>query len=389
MKDKIPHLKVYTVTYFFIYAAIAALFPFFPLLLQNKGLNPSQVGFLMGSYDLFSIAGLMIIGHFYDKIRSPRNTIVAIGLVSISILFLLSNSSKFISLIILTLFLGFFIKSPTSLLDALYGQTMKNSQESYGKIRLSGSLGFLSTALLIHMTGWIQGSKPLSIFTGYAICLIIALLASIFLPSEFINSPQKQLRTKSLLTTIKSFPKIFWIGLTIAFLSSLSMSGHYTFFSLLLKNKFNMENVSGFWAIGPLFEIPLFYFSSVLIRKFKLRTLWTICLLAGTARMQVYSLSTSLLPLYLIQTVHSLSFALNHISMISLITKYTSTESRGFAMSLYMAIGMGLSMFVGGVLGGSILKISGFPLLFQVFSLFPLLAIGISFLFLKEEKPGI
>ena len=150
-----------------------------------------------------------------------------------------------------------------------------------------------------------------------------------------------------------------------------------------------MENVSGFWAIGPLFEIPLFYFSSVLIRKFKLRTLWTICLLAGTARMQVYSLSTSLLPLYLIQTVHSLSFALNHISMISLITKYTSTESRGFAMSLYMAIGMGLSMFVGGVLGGSILKISGFPLLFQVFSLFPLLAIGISFLFLKEEKPGI
>jgi PPP family 3-phenylpropionic acid transporter len=101
--------------------------------------------------------------------------------------------------------------------------------------------------------------------------------------------------------------------------------------------------------------------------------------------MQVYSLATSLLPLYLIQAVHSLSFGLNHLCMISLITTYTSSESRGLAVSIYTALGMGLSLFTGGILGGIILKYSGFPLLFQVFSFFPLIAMAVTIGFMKEK----
>jgi PPP family 3-phenylpropionic acid transporter len=369
-----------------MFAAIAALFPFLPLLLQSKGLNPSQVGFLLGSYDLISIIGLMIIGHIYDKYRSPRSTIIILGIIVIFVLFFLSRSQGFVSLIILALFLGFFVKSPTSLLDALYGQTIKNPSESYGKVRLSGSLGFFCTALLVMFTQWIKGSNPTSIFVGYSILMILAMVSSLFLPTKYLSTDKKVEGHTDFITSIKSFPAIFWVGLSIAFLSSLSMSGHYTFFSLLLKNKFHTENISGFWAIGPIFEIPLFFFSGFLFSKFKLRTLWITCLIAGIIRMQVYSLSENLLPLYLVQIVHSLSFGLNHLSMINLINRTTSSESRGLAMSLYTAIGMGLSMFTGGILGGIILQKGDFQLLFQIFSLFPLVAIVIAIFFLKEKK---
>ena len=384
MDNNKAHLYAYAVTFFFMYAAVAALFPFFPLVLQGKGFNPSQVGFLMGSYDLISIIGLMIIGHFYDKIRSPRSTIIIIGLISIFILYFLTSTSNTILLIALTMLLGFFVKSPSSLLDALYGLTMPDPQKTYGKIRVSGSLGFLLTALFIQFTFWIQGSRPQSVFTGYTLFLGITLVVTLFLPSQYVETDNIKTERIGFLASMRSFPKVFWFGLLIAFLSSLSLSGHYTFFSLLLRNKFSIENVSGFWAIGPIFEIPLFFFSSHLLNKYKLRTLWIVSLIAGIARMQVYSISTSLLPLYFIQIVHSLAFGLNHLCMISLITKKTSPQSRGFAMSIYMAIGMGLSMFTGGILGGIILHYSDFTLLFQIFSIFPLIAILLTMVYLKD-----
>lgn len=386
MTETKTYFKEYWITYFLIFAAIAALYPFFPLLLQAKGLSPSKVGFLMGSYDLFSIIGLMTIGHFYDRVNSPGTVLLTIGSICIVVLFFLSGSTSLIALILLTITMGFFVKSATSLIDARYGQTIKNPEKSYGKARLAGSIGFLLASLIIHFTHIVQGSRPRSVFFGYSIFLAAALIASLFLPTQFIEQKEKSSESRGFLKTIRTFPPIYWIGLSIAFLSSLSMSGHYTFFSLLLKNNFHTEDISGFWAIGPLFEIPLFFFSGFLFIKFKLRTLWLFSLIAGIIRMLVYSLAETVLPLYLVQVFHSLSFGLNHLCMINLITKHTSSESRGLAMSIYTAIGMGFSMFTGGIIGGLILQKGDFSLLFLIFSLFPLIAIIISFIFLKEDR---
>jgi len=386
MRNQSKQVLAYGTSYFFLFAAVAALFPYLPLILQSKGLNPSQVGFLMGSYDLFSIAGLMFIGFVYDRIRHPALAIRTVSLISIVLLFFLASVNESIPLIILTLLLGFFVKSPPSLIDALYGQTMSEEAGSYGKVRLGGSLGFFLMALLILLTQWIKGSEPFTIFIGFTFCTSISLLLIIFLPAGREENLREKRVKYGFAASIKTFPPIFWIGLSIAFLSSLSMAGHYTFFSLLLKNQFNIDNVSGFWAIGPILEIPLFYFSAHLLKKYKVRTLWIICLVAGTLRMQVYSLASTVLPLYLIQIVHSLSFGLNHLSMVNLINKKTDVDKRGLAMSIYMAVGMGLSMFTGGILGGIILRFEGFQQLFQLFSLFPLAAIVITLIFLKEES---
>lgn len=388
MSENRKHLKTYGAVYFFIFAAVAALFPLYPLILQSKGFTPSQIGFIMGGYDLFSIFGLLILGYAYDRIGSPRATIIALLLVSVVLLFFMAREAAPVPLISLSLILGFFVKSPTSLIDAHYGQQMADLTDSYGKTRLGGSAGFMIMALLIQITGIVRGSAPITVFYGFAVPVLITALIILALPSGPAGRRtgfKKQMKEKQgFSASIKSFPALFWIGLIIAFLNALALSGHYTFFSLLLKNKFGLEKVSGFWAIGPIFEIPLFLLSPILLKKMKLKHLWTFSMAAGFARMQVYSLSSSLLPLYLIQATHSLSFGINHLCMINLINRKTTPESRGLAMSIFTAIGMGLSLFTGGVIGGFILKSGDFPLLFQIFSLFPLMAIAVAFLFLKD-----
>jgi PPP family 3-phenylpropionic acid transporter len=378
---------VYSLIYFFLFAALAALNPFFPIVLQFKGYSPSQVGLIMGSYEFFSITGLLVIGHFYDRIQSPRRTVLFIGLICMTILFFIVGTQNRILLILLTLGFGFFIKSPSSLVDAHYGQIMPDSPNSYGKARLYGSLGFFFAALSIQMTGWVEGTRPESVFGAYAILLLIAIFFLMRLPAAPLTEIHHD--SVSFMKSIKSFPRVYWIGLSLAFLSFLGMSGHYTFFSLLLKNKFETENIGGFWAIGPLFEIPLFFFSGWLLRNVGIKKLWMISLISGMIRMQVYSLSNTLFPLYLVQILHSFSFGLNHLAVITLISKTTSKESRGMAMSLYSAIGMGFSLFVGGFLGGWILGFSNYRVLFQFFSVFPLMGVFINFMFLKWSDPAL
>jgi len=284
----------------------------------------------------------------------------------------------------LTLAMGFVIKSPASLMDAHYGQNIPNAEESYGKARLFGSLGFFTIAMLIQLTVIVEASRPLTIFRAFSILLAISMALLIFLPKADQHKHEKE--KTSFLSKVKTFPLVFWAGLGIAFFNHLGMSGHYTFFSLLMSNKFGRADVGGLWAIGPLFELPLFFFSAWLLQKLGLKKLWIIGLAAGFIRMQVYSLSSTILPLYVVQIFHSVSFGFNHLCMITLITRFVPTESRGLAMALFSAVSMGLSLFVGGFLGGWILHHSGYTLLFQVLSAAPLLGIVMAGLFLKENR---
>jgi len=384
MKNFRSYQSVYSLIYFCLFAAISSLNPFFPLVLQSKGFTPARIGQLLGSYEFFSILGLLLIGHFYDKIKSPKRTVFFIAVLCMGLLFSIAGTHSQTLLIPLTLGLGFVIKSPASLVDAHYGQIMPDPQKTYGKARLFGSLGYFSIAMIIQITQWVEGSRPFTVFAGYSLLILSAVLLLMRLPT----SPQtgEHQDSVSFMKTARSFPRIYWIGLSIAFLNFLGMSGHYTFFSLLLKNKFGIQNIGGFWAIGPLFEIPLFFFSGWLLKKIGLKFLWVICLAAGVIRMQVYSLAETPTPLYIVQILHSFSFGLNHLAIVTLISKTTSSASRGLAMSIYTAVGMGLSLFIGGFLGGWILECSDYHHLFQFFSVFPLLGIGVSLLFMEGRQ---
>ena len=375
MKEKTAHFIAYTGNYFFLFGAISILSPFFPLVLQSKGLEPSGIGFLMGSYELFSIFGLLILGRVYDRFNSPRRTILFITLTCIALFFITIRSSSVLIMIVGTLGVGFLVKSPISLVDAMYGQTMRYPKESYGKSRQSGSLGFAATLGVIHITGMVSGDRPLSVFSGFALMLTLSMLTTRFLPTENLHSKPEEAHLP-FLKTLRSFPSIYWIGLSVTFLNTLGMSGHNTFFSLLLKNRFHTSEVGGLWAVGPILEVPLFFFSGYLLKKFSLKRLWLIGLAAGIIRMQVYSQADSIAPLYYVQVFHSLSFGISHLCMITLINHTTPARSRGMAMSLYTALGMGAPLFLGGMLGGVILKFWDFTLLYQVF--FPLPPSGIS-----------
>lgn len=371
MKNPAAGLKVYKLSYLFLFAGIAALYPYIPLVLQGKGFSPSRVGFIMGCYEVFSMLGLLTLGHLYDSFRSPKRTMIVLNLAALLFLYSVARLSHLVLLIPITLLLGFVVKSPASLLDAHFGQTHPGRPELYGRTRLYGSLGFFLFAMLIQITAMVEGGKPLTVFWGYAVPLLISSVLIIFLPGS-PHTKEESVRTNSFKTSISQFPRIYWAGLVIVFLNYTGFSGHYTFFSLLLHNKFGMDNIGALWALGPLFEIPLFFFSGFLLKHLGEKGLWIISLASCIIRLQVYAMADTLLPLYLVQILHSPSFSFNHLAMVSLINNHTREENRGLAMSISAAVGMGLSLFTGGILGGIILKYSGFALLFQTFTVFPL-----------------
>ncbi len=375
-------MPAYCLGYFSIFAANGILLPLIPLILKLKGMRPSGIGVLLGSYELCGILGLLVLGKMYDKIKKPKGTLIILFLLTIGSSIAVADISNPALLLPVVLVFGFFIKTPPSILDAHFGQSIPQAPQRYGRIRLFGSLGFFFTAMTVQFTNFSSNLKPLRAAAGFSIFLVLAISAIPFLPRQKENSGQ-ELRQGSFSSILKTLPGQYWFGLILVFMNSVALAGHYTFFSLMLHHRFPGTEIGMFWAIGPLFELPLFFFSRQCLQKLKVRGLWLAALSAGFIRMQVYALAEGLAILYLVQLLHSVTFGFNHLSLVTQVNQQSPRKHRGFAMALYMAIGTGLGLFTGGTLGGLILEQLGFTRLFQILSLFPLAGMGLTF-FIKN-----
>jgi PPP family 3-phenylpropionic acid transporter len=110
------------------------------------------------------------------------------------------------------------------------------------------------------------------------------------------------------------------------------------------------------------------FISSVLIRRFGSLPLLTL----GAAGMALRLLIWAFLPFkpFIIasQMLHSLCFGIFHPAAVHFTSEIFPAGKRGFGMSIYTAIGMGLPMLVGNMAGGAIVKASGYPFLFTLYA---------------------
>jgi PPP family 3-phenylpropionic acid transporter len=366
------HIFEFGTNFFFYNASIAVMTPFLQLFLKAKGFSITWVGSLIGSYELAGIVGTLFLGNFLDRSGRYRAVMTAsIGGVLLFFFILYLNTSSVAALFCIVP-IGFLYKPHFSLIDALASRNMPRFEENYGKARLAGSIGFVCAAGGIQLTGWVTDTSLLSIVLGFGFFAVLYMFSIQIIPQSRTRSG------KALFTfdhkSFASFTPTFWLGLFVIFLMGFGISSHYYFFSLFVKSRFQVPNVGGFWAIGPLAEIPFIFFSGLLIKRFGIARLWIVSLVTATARLYLYVFSSSILPLYFLQLLHGITYGLMHTTSIAFIRRHSRDDNRGLAMAVYIAIGIGFAGFIGGFLGGRIVDTGGFTSLYLTYGTFPLLA---------------
>ncbi len=329
--------------YFLYFAFIGGLAPFFPLYLQHKGFDPYEVGSLMAILMLTKIVAPNLWGwvadHYGHRLRLIRlGSLFAAGLFAV----LLSVSGFWTYAILLASFSAFW-NAVLPQTEVVTLSALKAEPQRYAGVRLWGSVGFIIT---VNVLGVLLDLISITWLGPWLLaCLALLFLNSLFLPEEPVRKDHNDDRR----FLDRVWQADVWPFFVIVMLLQLSFGPYYTFFSIHLESLgYERLTIGLLWSLGVLCEIILFTRMSDLLKRYSLRSLLLVSLVATALRwVGIGFLADSLWILLPLQALHALSFGVVHAASIDFVRRVFGAGSAGQGQAMYSAASFGL----GGALG--------------------------------------
>jgi PPP family 3-phenylpropionic acid transporter len=378
------------INYFFLFAAFAAVVPYLQLFFASQGFRPSEVGLLLGFFQVAGMVGPLVVGHLADRTGRFR-TIRGAAVVLASLAFLTLNMVEgFAAAGLLAVVAGFSFRSGVPLTDAHASNLMVRPELEYGRARFVGSIGFIACSAAIQLTGHMADADANTIVSTIVVLLLVYLSVIVLMPSL-------RKRPASPESGVEGAPKsaeagqhgeqegfgldtAFWLFIGIIVLAQTGMAAYNSFFSLYLEQEVGTGLVSAMWAIGAVAEVPFILFAGFFIRRFGIRAMLTVGFLSITVRLIVYALVPEAPVVAATQLLHAFSFGLVYSAGMGYVNRRVPSRQRGLGIAIFSSAAMALSTFVGSAIGGFVIERAGFSGLFLSYALLPLLAIGLLFM---------
>jgi PPP family 3-phenylpropionic acid transporter len=363
-------MPVYIANYFFLFATAAVFHPYFQLFLKARGFSLSQMGVLLACAQLAGMVGPLALGRAADRSGRFRRMLIACVSASTLAMFPLIFTNRFILVVPLVVLVGMSYHSLIPLTDALSNRRLDNPEQNWGRVRLFGTVSFILVSLLYRFSGLIDGSSSQSIFLNQAV------LAALYFATLFLLPRRQESEADPLhLSDGIKLDRTFWLGIGIIFLASFSSSSYLSFLSLYLQESLGINNVSGMWAVSATIEIPVFFYAGRLIRRFGLRAMFLTAFAAIILRLLLYAIFPNRPAIVAAQLLHGITFGLFHATAVRWVSGIAGQRRIGAAMTIYSALGNGLALFFGSLVGGYLIEAVGFRVFYSLYSLPALIAI--------------
>ncbi len=360
--------------YYFYFVLIGVYIIYLPQLLKSHGYTATQVGIIYAAAPMMRFLMPFVFRRFISL--DERLYKMALGLTLVSSIGVYLSSDSFGAYLISNLLFGAALGIVLPFVDTIALQVV--GKEHYGKVRLWGSLGFISIALwlgkMLHSIdqayGYLMSAASLTMLSG------IYLIR--FDPHRYEKPDQNQERSFSL-----SKYWAFWVG---AFLMQVSFGGFYNFFTIYeTAHGFSQSTISYLWSFGVVLEVAMLYFQGPLLRYDLLSiikfTTFSAVLRWGLLWLWPDSLAAS----YASQALHALSFALYYTATISYV--YGLYTQKKLAQQFYLGITYGLGGSLGAVIAGWIYERYSTGL-FAIEALFAMGALGMIWVHEYRRRRG-
>lgn len=340
---------------------------FMPLALDGFGYNKVEIGIIYAAAPLMRFLLPFIFKH-YLKLTHTIYTI-ALLLTVISTLIFTLTVHDFIPYFIANLLFGASMGITLPYVETISLQQL--SKALYGKIRMWGSVGFITIALSL------KALEPLPMTTIY----VLILTTTVTLLFGYLVLQYEKESSKSVQENEHQFSlKRYWAFWTSIFLMQVAFGGFYTFFSLY-------ETAHGFkdyfpylWTFAVLCEIVMLYFQGPLLQRNLLTILKIATLITVIRWLLLYLFPNSLEITFFSQAFHAISFALYHTTAITYV--FSLYSQKRLAQQFFLGISFGLGGSIGSLLGGYIYGENGeYLFLFEA-----LITLGAFIMLLVHDK---
>ncbi|MDM8543434.1 MFS transporter [Desulfococcaceae bacterium HSG9] len=359
---------------YFLYFGVMGIFlPYFNLYCHRIGLSGSQIGALSALKSLMMVVTPLLWAMLADRYQIRRPIYIFCLMVSTASWGLYFLTTAYAYMAAITIFYGIFHAPVISFLEAFTMDILGAKKKSYGKIRVWGSVAFISVTLIMgQLIDLFDVSIILSlIFAGG----MIQTLAAFKVPSVKIGE------RASLLPQIQHFfSKRIIIFLICAFLMLVSHGAYYAFFSIHLeKSGLGGTFIGAAWALASISEIVIMMQSDRILKRFAPEKVLVFAFLTAALRWFLLMFVRSPIMIMLLQGMHAFTYGAFHVASIIYIDMLSPKESKTLGQAVNNAATYGLGLMVGFFISGYIYDWQGAPAMFLISGLIALSA-GVIFM---------
>lgn len=342
-------LATFFASFFFCWGVFL---PFWPLWLEQEGLNASQVGIVLGiALFLRCLSSLWLVNRVkQESLLLPA--IRSLCLLTLAIFSLFLWFKGFVWLALLTLLANFVIAPLIPLGDAVATRWVKQIELDYGKVRLWGSVSFIVAAIA---TGWLSEQY------GHQVILYALLMALVFTfavalmkPHPMPTDSQQTNSARASLWQVCRQPNL-WQFLLVTSCIQGSHGAYYTYSAIYWQSAGISETVIGYlWAFAVVAEVCLMANAKRWFASVTLPRLFILAAVGAVLRWSALAVSTDVTLLFLSQALHALTFALAQIAAIRFIAEKAPAAYSIQLQALYSALALGLAIALATLVSSSL-----------------------------------
>ncbi|GIX21453.1 MAG: MFS transporter [Gammaproteobacteria bacterium] len=327
--------------YFFYFAALGALLPYWGPYLAARGFDGPEIGLLLGVLAATKVFAPYLWGRLADA-NGRRLALVRLASWATGGCFLLVPWVQgTAAMALVTAAFGFFWNAALPQVEAATLSLLGRRAPHYGRIRVWGTLGFIAA---------VWGVGPLLDRHGmHALpTVVLALFAGMALAASAVPDAGEvpgRVRPRPLGPVLRR--RAVQALLAAAFLMQLSFGAYYGFFSLHAQAQGLSHSLVGLlWALGAVAEVGVFLVAPRLLAAWPARRWLVLCFAVTVLRWTVIA---ALPPVWWwwVQPLHALGFGLFHAVMIGAVHRLFPPGCQGRGQALYSATSFG----AGGALG--------------------------------------
>ncbi len=361
--------------YFFYFASLGALIPYWNPYLKTLGFSDAAIGELIAMIMATKVIAPNIWGWIADHTGKRVRIIRLASLLSVLCFAGVLFGSGYAWMLLVMLGFSFFWNASLPQVEAVTMNHFQADTRSYNTIRLWGSVGFVVAVVLlgylfVSLSPGSPGSAaPSAVAISYLPVILLGLFAGIWITSLFVpEEPPTAMPRQRRPLGDSLYQRNAVFLLLVAFLLQASHGPYYVFFTRYLQEwNYRSATIGILWAWAVIAEILVFLVIHRLLQRLGARRLLMAALLLTTLRWLLIAwLPGNLLLLSFAQTLHAASFGVVHAVSIYLIHRYFTHDHQGRGQALYSSLSFGLGGAVGSLVSGYLWAPVGGAMVFYI-----------------------
>jgi PPP family 3-phenylpropionic acid transporter len=336
--------------YFFYFAVLGLLAPYWGLYLKSLGFDAVDIGTLMAIPMATKIIAPNIWGwlgdHYGHRMRIVRIASFA-SMMIFTMIFVVNGFWMMASAMIL---FSFFWNAALPQFEVITLAYLGEKVRQYSRVRVWGSIGFIIAVILLGILIDKIGITvvPISIFLVY----LAIWLSSLMVPETKVNEESDG--DNSFLQKLKQ-PAII-VFLLAAMLMQFSHGAYYAFYSIYMESYGYSKTLIGqFWALGVLAEVLVFIYMHHMLQKIGAGMVIVISLFLASLRwLMIGWFPESLMILLIAQVLHAASFGTFHAAAIHMVHRAFKGRHQGRGQAIYASVSFGIGGSIGSLVAGNL-----------------------------------